>query len=344
MTALPGWPAVSGAATFQHIRRSLAGTVVKSAAGVLRKGILPISTAALVTGTATMNVAVGAFVAVLDRNGAVFLPNDGSVNVLLSSAPASGSRWSVVYVKQKETDAPFSDGSSGPVIDKVESTSSAAAARASLPDGALEIALVKVDAGSANTNAVGVTITQTAPYTAMEGGVVLLRDSTDQSGWAPHDGSVAYRIDTNAFIDRVGGDWSPRLKKIRTVAGTASGALSGSTWLNLAPQVTIPASPFGVGIAYSVRVYAISNATLSGGNTYAIRVLVDGSLPTISGQAQAAGTGGISVDVEARQPIASPNATHTVDVQILAVTGTATVVSGASVSYFIVELERVDTF
>jgi hypothetical protein len=87
MTALPGWPAVSGAATFQHIRRALAGTIGRDAAGALRKGILPYTATQLITGSATMNVAVGPFVAVLDRNGAILLANDGTVNVLLSAAP-----------------------------------------------------------------------------------------------------------------------------------------------------------------------------------------------------------------------------------------------------------------
>ena len=49
MTALPGWPAVSGAATFQHIRRALAGQIVRDTSGAIRKGILPHTTAALVT-------------------------------------------------------------------------------------------------------------------------------------------------------------------------------------------------------------------------------------------------------------------------------------------------------
>lgn len=209
MTALPGWPAVSGAATFQHIRRALAGQVVKNTAGVLRKGILPINTTALVTGTATMNVAVGGFVAVLDRNGAIFLANDGAVNVLLSSAPASGSRWSVVYVKQRETEAPFSDSVAGPIIDKVESTTSEAAARALLPAGALELAVVQVNAGSSATNAVGVTITQTYPYTAMEGGSVLLRSQAEQDAWTPHDGSTVFRLDSEISYVRDSGEWVP---------------------------------------------------------------------------------------------------------------------------------------
>jgi hypothetical protein len=197
--------------------------------------------------------------------------------------------------------------------------------------------------GKTATNQSGVVITQTFPYTAAEGGVVVVRNSTELAAWAPADGAMAWQIDTSTTWTRVGGQWASSMKKIRTVAGTASGSLSGATWLNLAAQQTIPASPFGVGVNYSVRVYAVSNATLAG-NTYAIRVLVDGSVPTISGQAQTAGTGGISVAAEGRQPITSPNTTHTIDVQILAVTGTATVVSGANISYFIIELERADAF
>lgn len=207
MTARPGWPAVSGAATFQDIRRALAGQVARNTAGTIRKGILPAHTDPILSGTATMNIAVAAFVVVLDRNGAVFLANDGTVNVLLSSAPASGSRWSVVYVKQREMDAPFSDTANGPIIDKVESTTSLTAARALLPAGALELGYAQVAAGSANTNAVGVTIATTAPYTAMVGGVVPLRNETEMNAWTPHDGSTSYRLDSGDQLLRAGGVW-----------------------------------------------------------------------------------------------------------------------------------------
>jgi len=236
MTALPGWPAVSGAATFQHIRRALAGQVVRSDAGVLRKGILPAHTGPLVTGTSTMNVAVGPFVAVLDRNGAIFLANDGTVNVQLSSAPASGSRWSVVYVKQQETDA--ADAENGPIIHRVESTSSEAAARALLPAGALELAVVKVDAGSATTNAVGVTITQTHPYTAMAGGVVLVRSSSERDGWSPGPGAECFQLDVGDKYVRAGGQW---VRSWTSVAPTVLAAASGwvaNSGQGFAPTIT----------------------------------------------------------------------------------------------------------
>lgn len=208
MTVRPGFPAVSGAATFQDIRRSLSGQLAKSAAGVLRTGILPIGTGPLMVGTASMVVNVQTCVVVHDRNGAVYLPNDGVQPVQLSSAPSSGSRWSIVYSKQRETEAPFSDTAAGPLIDKVESTQSETAARNLLPAGARELGVWKIDAGATTTNAAsGVTYTETVPYTAMEGGVVLLRNQTEQDAWAPHDGAVAYRLDQQALIVRQGGAW-----------------------------------------------------------------------------------------------------------------------------------------
>lgn len=216
MTVRPAWPAVSGAATFQDIRRALAGQVVKSAAGALRTGILPIGTGPLMVGTASMIVNVQTCVVVLDRNGAVFLPNDGVQPVQLSSAPSSGSRWSVVYAKQRETESPFSDTVAGPLFDKVESTQSETAARNLLPAGARELGVWKVDAGATTTDAAnGVTYTETVLYTAMEGGTVLLRSQAEQDAWAPHVGSTAYRIDTKRKMTRLAsssapnGEWLP---------------------------------------------------------------------------------------------------------------------------------------
>ncbi|PNW10635.1 hypothetical protein C1632_02425 [Microbacterium testaceum] len=210
MTARPGFPAVSGAATFQDIRRSLSGQLARSAAGVLRTGILPITTDRLMVGTSSMVVNVQTCVIVHDRNGAVYLPNDGVQPVQLSSAPSSGSRWSIVYSKQRETEAPFSDTAAGPLIDKVESTTSETAARNLLPPGARELGVWKVDAGTTTTNAAsGVTYTETVPYTAMEGGVVLLRNAAEMDAWAPHDGAQAYRLDTKTLYVRAGGLWSP---------------------------------------------------------------------------------------------------------------------------------------
>lgn len=231
MTARPAFPAVSGAATFQDIRRSFTGMVETSAAGALRTGILPSGTGQLITGTASMVVNVQTCVIVLDRNGAIFLPNDGVHPVQLSSAPSSGSRWSIVYAKQRESEAPFSDGATGPLIDKVESTTSEDAARTLLPAGARELGVWKVDAGATTTNASnGVTYTETVPYTAMEGGVVLLRNATEQAAWAPADGSQAYRLDLQRHTLRVNGQWDEVDAASVTVFGAGFNPFSSSGW------------------------------------------------------------------------------------------------------------------
>jgi hypothetical protein len=43
--------------------------------------------------------------------------------------------------------------------------------------------------------------------TAMRGGVIPLRSSTEQTAWTPGNGAVAYRQDIDARISRVGGAW-----------------------------------------------------------------------------------------------------------------------------------------
>ncbi|MFD4111628.1 hypothetical protein ACFWWU_36555 [Streptomyces sp. NPDC058650] len=207
MPAVPGFPASSGLATFQHIRRALAGLIVRDAAGTLRKGVLRTSDASLIVGKTTMAVDVGDFVAVLDRNGAVLVPNVGVTTVSISAAPSSGFRWSVIYVRQRESEAPFSDGADGPVIDKVESTTSLAAARALLPAGAMELGHVQVAPGTVGTNTAA--ITQTVLFTAAAGGVVALRNQAEQDAWTPADGSSAYRIDLKARLVYLAGVTTP---------------------------------------------------------------------------------------------------------------------------------------
>jgi hypothetical protein len=210
MTLRPPFPSNSGAATFQDIRLALAGLVARDSTGKIRTGVLPYTTADLVTKGTGWNVAIAAHVLAVDRNGLVLLPNDGTINVTISSAPSSGSRWSIIYEKQREMESPFSDTAWGPIADKVESTSSETAARTALAliPGAVELAVVKVDAGAASIVAAsGVTLTQTSKYTAAEGGVVLVRNATELAAWTPADGATAYRIDEQRAYVRRSGAW-----------------------------------------------------------------------------------------------------------------------------------------
>lgn len=273
MTLRPGWPAVSGAATFLDIRQTRAGEFARSAAGVLRSGILPAHPNALVTAKATMAVDVAAFVAVIDRNGAVGVANDGTVAVTISAAPASGSRWSVVYVKQRESAAPMSDGADGPVLDKVESTSSEATARGLLPVGALELAVVQIPAGATATNSVGVVITQTHLYTASAGGTVLVRNVTERNAWTPGDGQLVHVLGTDQlfqYVDstigwlHIGGK-----PEIAAITPNTAGGISAGT-----------PTPRVIGQAGRIALEGImtaSSGTYTAGTTYGIGVA--GAIP-----------------------------------------------------------------
>lgn len=186
------------------------------------------------------------------------------------------------------------------------------------------------------------TVSWVAPYMAAAGGVVPFNTKAQMVATTtlPAGTLATVLAEPGSLYESAGTTWGPRHKLVRQIAGTASGSLSGSTWLNLGPAQTIPASPFGAGVPYELSVLAVSNATLSG-NAYALRVRIDG---TVSAQAQDVGTGGVTVEVTSSDIITAPNSTHTVEVQILSLSGTATVSTGAAISYFVITLERAETF
>jgi len=211
MTAIVSFPGPTGLVDQLELRRNLAGLVVRDSSGNPRAGVFPRSTSAIVSATAStgpMTVSVAAFEAALVReNGPLFMANDGAVAVSLATAPVSNSRIDVIYARQNESAAPMSDGADTAVIAAATGTAAASPVKPSIPTGALELATVLVPTGVSATNAGGVVITQTAPFTAAAGGTVLLRSSAEQTAWTPGDGSAAYRFDTGAELLRVAGAW-----------------------------------------------------------------------------------------------------------------------------------------
>lgn len=276
MSLHPGFPAVSEAATFLDIRRDIESEIAHDASGNIRSGVYPIyGTSPILSATSDsgpMTVDVAPFLAGLDRNGLVRVHNYGTYNVQISAAPGSGSRWSVVYVKQRESASPMSDGADGPVVDKVESTSSLSAARASIPAGGEEIGYVQVPAGVTTTNAVGVVVSTTIPFTAAQGGVVALRDSTEQAAWEPAPGSPAYRLDIDVALVRGSSGWGcvPHSVTNRRVIGTTN------TFTNQTSYADFPASGDATALAMTfqkasdhtkLRVEVTGTAQLSSGTS-----------------------------------------------------------------------------
>lgn len=204
MALTNAWPGVDGQATTTDARKNLAGMVVRDSSGVARAGVFPTSTSALVTARADMNVDIAAHNAVaVQFGGPILLANDGVAQlpaVLVS--PVSGTNYYVIYEKQNESTSPGTDASNTRVFGNVLSTTSFAAARGTLPAGAIELATAQIPSGVTATNAIGVTITPTFLYTATEGGTVLTRNQTELDAWTPHQGSRAYKLSDKRIYGR----------------------------------------------------------------------------------------------------------------------------------------------
>ncbi len=177
MTGVTSFPGPSGEVDSLELRRDLSGLVARNAAGAVRAGVFPRSSSALVSATSStgpMTVNVAAYEAGLDRFGVLFTANDGTVPVTIAAAPVSNSRIDVVYMKQNESGAPMSDGSTTTVILAQTGVAAPSPVKPAIPSGALELATVTVPTGVTATTGVGVVITQTAPFTAAAGGIVWL--------------------------------------------------------------------------------------------------------------------------------------------------------------------------
>lgn len=160
---------------------------LKTGVNVIRPGLFFDGNATVVSGTAGMTYSVRAFTAVTTRgatSGAVYLSNDGTLIVNTIAAPGANSRYDVVYAWPRE----FSiDGTnSDPVIGVVNGTAAASPTVPSLSafPGAIPLAQILVPAGVTATNT-GTTITQLAPFTAVDGGIVTVRSTTEMNAYTP---------------------------------------------------------------------------------------------------------------------------------------------------------------
>lgn len=162
-------------------RKALAGLVAPSGAAGARPGLL---SGGVVVGTTGWAYAVGAFHAALTRgaaDGVVLTGNDGLVHAPCDPAPATGARIDIVYIRHADVDA--GDTTSEPVIEVAKGATSGSPVAPTLPVGALEIARATVAAGATSTQHAGVTISQSAPRTALRGTPLPFRDGAARDGY-----------------------------------------------------------------------------------------------------------------------------------------------------------------
>ena len=198
-----------GVVTPADHKAAQSGLIAKTALNAVRPGLFWGGNASVIVGKANMSYDVIAFTAALSRgatSGTVLLSNDGTLNVATTAAPGSNSRIDIIYVWAREYSLDGVD--SNPVIGVVQGTAAASPTAPSLASfpGAIEIGRATVGAGiTATTSA---TITQTAPFTAMDGGRIPFRNTTERDAGTYVEGQLGWLIDTNILQVYSGSSWA----------------------------------------------------------------------------------------------------------------------------------------
>lgn len=186
-----------------------AGLLQKNLNNTVRLGELWGSTTA-VAATSSMNVTVadGTYWVVSRgvTDGATVIANSGAATLPIATAPSANSRIDAVYVKHN--DAAFGDSNSDPMFGVVTGVAAASPTAPAVPAGALLLATVLVPAGVTATNASGVVITNSVPFTSLSGTPIRYRSFSDMVADAPNvvEGALAYIRGGGSYYLR-GGAW-----------------------------------------------------------------------------------------------------------------------------------------
>lgn len=249
---------------------SLAGEVVKIGLNTIRTGLFWGGTATIVSGTAGMSYSVAAYECAMQRSaaaGATFGGNDGTLSVATTAAPGSNSRIDIIYHWPREYSLDGVD--SNPVIGVIQGTAAAVPTAPSLAafPGAIELGRATVGAGiTATTSA---TITQTAVFTAMAGGVIPFRTSTERDAATVLESQLGWLIDTDRFQVYTGAAWVNVSGRQVVTSGTFTAAtalaIDGLTgYTSYEVTINIPtASTSNELVSGQLRVGGVADATAS---------------------------------------------------------------------------------
>lgn len=203
MTLKQSWPGVSGKAQILDIRNALAGAVVRQ--GVfqsLSDATAVASQVPLMNKTNSMKPTVREFHAAIKRpnrgDGAQLVYNDGPSGTYpeFETAPASGSRKDILWVKAFDTLYDARAGVEFGITKGVSTTGTAQPDRASLPEGALELGTLLLPAGATTLQSTGVVWEDTYAFGLLRGGVLYVRKEADLAAELSNHplGTPAYAI------------------------------------------------------------------------------------------------------------------------------------------------------
>lgn len=216
MPILDAFPGPGGIVDATELRKDLAGTIARDSSGNPRPGVFYRSSTPFVTARADMKYDVGGFHGASVRGGGpLYQANDGVQTVSTTTAPISNSCYDIIYFKQNESTAPYADGNNSPQLAVYRGATGAPpdlaatlAALAIANPGAVPLYSALIPSTATATNSAGVVIKEICQFTAAAGGVVHLRDQTDEDAWTPGNGAIAYRLDTGGLRVRRGGAWT----------------------------------------------------------------------------------------------------------------------------------------
>lgn len=168
MALTDSFPGPSGLTDSVEAGKDLAALVAHSG-GVPKAGVTWQAAASLLVARSDLRVDVGAFKAVLVRDGAVrLLANDATAQSPDITVPTTNSRIDVLYVKVGEVSA--GDAVDGPFFGIVQGTAAASPSKPTLNiAGALELGTITIPSTATATNSSGVVIATTVPTTAAVG-------------------------------------------------------------------------------------------------------------------------------------------------------------------------------
>jgi len=218
----------------QDARLALAGLLTP--AGPL--GVVPgVLSGCAVTGTSGWAYEVGAGHYVTTRgasDGAVLAAVDGPTATdagAVGVAPASGSRWDLIWVRQRDVDAGDSDSKSVVGVTSGTSGGSPSKPYGSVPAGALVLAEAQVASGATQTSHANVTITNVAPWVAARGGIIPVPNVAARQALAAASAPTSARP---LYVDRADAPLGSRLEV--TADGVTFVPVVGSTLLTATPS------------------------------------------------------------------------------------------------------------
>lgn len=217
--------------------------IVGNSNGSARPGVLDGDGRVLLTALATMHVAVAVADFVTSKSaadGVAIFTNDGVVNVPISAAPASNSRYTIIWVRHQ--DSTTGDGASTPIFGTSDGAASAGPIEPAIPTGALRLGVLRVWAGTTAANGGANSLVNDYPMTASRGGMVVVRNAIERNAWTnPQRGQRLYQMDTNRIYMWVittgapAGAWMPERAAFFANRVNAQ-ALPAVGWYGLGPS------------------------------------------------------------------------------------------------------------